>query len=471
MRADALAVDRGLHERRRRSAITSLFAAAALALAAWFAIHLLLLGLWRPPRGTVGPTPSLTDESLLRVLRAVARDGSGNGLRTEILTAALSGLVRLGRVELDDRGVDGVWVAPGERAIDDALAPHELALLDRIRLAAVRTGSPVPLDALRLAETDDDAVWLRRSAAAAIAWARSVGLVRDHLPVPARVLLRVLLAVPVGLVAVYVVDSHDLRDAVELVLAGAGAALAWWGLGRMLVAPMAAAVLTEAGRAVLASVPSPREEVPAWVLSVLATPAGRQPAWTAGGRGWRLVDVDRTPVRGGGDRPGVALYAAFLRGVLLLVAGIFLAVVTVTLLTAARSRLVDLGFAAAWVAWLYGTGRMVRTVARAAADVREGPEHCVGHVVERRRVAYGDDPERYYLAVDDGSGSVSTFLVSREQFGRAPEGGWIRISITPRLGHVADVELLTPAPQAGAVADLTLTLRRRRRSRTRSARA
>lgn len=442
-----------------------------LALVAWFTVHLVMLGLWRPPRATLGVTTSLSDESLLRVLRAVARHGSGEALRTEILTAALSGLVRSGCVHVDDRGVDGVWLDLDAGGRDDALAPHELALLDRIRLAAARGGTPVALDALRPAPTGADAGWLRQTAHAAVAWARGVGLVRDHVPAPARAVLQVLLAAPVGLVTAYVVDTHGLHGLGELVAAWACAAVVWWGLGRALVAPLATAVPTEAGRTVLATSPSPREQVPAWVLSVLVTPAGRQPAWSPAGRDWRRVDVDRTRVRGGGERPGVALYGAFLGGVLLLVAGIFLGVVTGTVLRAgSRSWLVDAGFAVGWAAWLYGSGRMVRTGARATADLREGPEQYVGHVVERRRVAYGDDPERYYLAVDDGTGALSTFLVSREQFARAPEGGWVRISITPRLGHIAGVELLTPTPAEGAVADLTLTLRRRRRTRARSAR-
>jgi hypothetical protein len=155
--------------------------------------------------------------------------------------------------------------------------------------------------------------------------------------------------------------------------------------------------------------------------------------------------------------------------VLLLVAGIFLGVVTAGLLpTLRRTVVLDAVFLAVWAGWLYGMGRVVYTGARAVADLREGPEAFVGHVVDRRQVAHGDDPDRYYLVVDEGSGSVSTFLVTRVQFARAPEGAWVRVCITRRLDHVADVELLTPTPQSSAVADMTLTLRRRR-SRARDA--
>lgn len=194
--------------------------------------------------------------------------------------------------------------------------------------------------------------------------------------------------------------------------------------------------------------PPPREDVPAWVLSVLGTPAGRQPAWTAAGRSWRTVDVDRSGVRGGGERPGVALYGSFLAAVLLLVAGILLGVVTAGLLpTMRRTVVLDAVILVVGTGWLYGMGRVVYTGARAVADLRQGPETFVGHVVDRRQVAHGDDPDRYYLVVDEGSGSVSTFLVTRAQFARAPEGAWIRVCITRRLDHIEDVELLTPRPR------------------------
>ena len=372
-------------------------------------------------------------------------------------------------MELDDRGADGMWVRPSERADETLLGPHELALLQRIRMTSVRAGGPVPLDSLRLAPEADDAAWLRRTTHAAVAWARSVGLVRDRLPAPARALLTLLLVVPVVLVTRSVVAAYALHGAGELAVAWASAALVWWGLGRVLVTPFGTVVLTEAGRAVLAVAPPPGEEVPAWVLSVLGTPAGRQPAWTAAGRSWRTVDLDRAVVRGGGERPGVALYASFLAGVLLLVAGIFLGVVSVGLSRSLpRTVTLELGGVVVWSCWVYGVGRVTRTAARAVADLREGPERFVGHVADRRQVAHGDDPDRYYLVLDEGSGSVSTFLVTREQFARAPEGAWVRVFITPRLDHVADVELVEPAPSTSAVADMTLTLRRRR-SRARDA--
>jgi hypothetical protein len=449
--------------------IASPFAPAVLALAAWLAVHLVLLVLWRTPRSVAGTVPALTDPSMVQVLRALARHGSGERLGRDILTAAFSGLVRHLRLELDDRGFDGVWVRLSDRDDESLLGPHELALLERIRMTSVRAGGPVPLDSLRLAPEEDDAAWLRRTTHAAVGWARSVGLARDHVPAPARSLLRILLLVPVVLGTRSVVSAHALHDVGDLALAWAAAALAWWGVGRILVTPLRTVVLTEAGRAVLAAAPPPHEDVPAWVLSVLGTPAGRQPTWTAAGRSWRTVDVDRTGVRGGGERPGVALYASFLAGLLLLVAGIFLGVVTVGLLpTHPRTVLAEVGFGVVWAGWLYGMSRVVRIAARAVADLREGPERFVGRVVDRRQVAHGDDPDRYYVVVDEGSGSISTFLVTREQFSRAPEGGWVRISITPRLDHVADVELMTPTPSSSAVADMTLTLRRRR-SRARDA--
>jgi hypothetical protein len=56
--------------------IPSLFACAIVAAVAWFAVHLVLLGLSRAPRSPLGRVPSLTDQSRVRVVRAVARHGS-----------------------------------------------------------------------------------------------------------------------------------------------------------------------------------------------------------------------------------------------------------------------------------------------------------------------------------------------------------------------------------------------------------
>src|SRR3954465_11361289 len=89
--------------------IASPFASGVLALAAWLAVHLVLLSLWRTPRSVAGPVPALTARSLVQVLRPAARYGWGERLSRDVLTAAFSGLVRHLRLELDDRGSDGVW--------------------------------------------------------------------------------------------------------------------------------------------------------------------------------------------------------------------------------------------------------------------------------------------------------------------------------------------------------------------------
>lgn len=451
----------------KEGTITSQFGAGAAALVAWFAVHLVVLWLWRPPRSAMGVTTPLTDESLLRVLRAVARHGSGEPLRRDLFAAALGGLVRRRRVELEDRGADGVWLLAGSRADDGPMGPHELAMLERIRAASTRFAGPVPLDALRLSDDDTDRAWSRRSADAALGWGRSAGLLRDHVPAPARAIVRTLLAVPVALVTHSVVAARELTGAVPMLLVWALAAAAWWTLGRALVDPLTTPVLTEAGRVVLATAPLPHEEVPAWIASVLVTPLGQEPLWSPTGRSWRLADVDRTGVRGGGERPGVAFYGAFLTGVLIVVGGLFLGIVTVSVLSGVgRAWPAEVGLVAVWLVWALGLGRTVRTAALAVADLREGPEQVVGHVVERRQVSVGDDPDRYYLALDDGTGVVTTFVVTREQFAAAPEGGWVRVSITPRLDHIAGVELLTPTASSSAVADMALS--RRRRSRARS---
>ena len=338
----------------------------------------------------------------------MARHGSGERVRTEILAAAFSGAVRRHRLSVDDRGTDGVWVELTGHTYGTSLAPHELALLDRIRTVAARApGTRAARGASGdrgrrgpgVAGPDDGG---RSRVGPGGRPGAGPGPDRGAGPAPraARRPRRPRRAVrgPVPRVAA---RRRARRSAVRQPRSpGGGSAGSWSRRSPPPSSPRRAA----------SSWPPrhPRRRRrwrPGCCRSWSRRPVGRRSPARPAGAG--LVDVDPGGVRGGGERPGVARYGAFLAGVLLLVGATFLGVVTGALLgTHPRSR----------------AGPPARTRRRLGRlALRRGPDRAyrsacprrspggagqrfAGRVVERRQVGHGDDPDRHYVVVDDGTG-------------------------------------------------------------------
>jgi hypothetical protein len=104
------------------------------------------------------------------------------------------------------------------------------------------------------------------------------------------------------------------------------------------------------------------------------------------------------------------------------------------------------------VAALLVAGWGVWTMLRALLDLVSRRE-VEGQVVRRRTYSRGNDKLAHFMAVDSGrSDKVKAWLVPAAVYGRFREGGVVRATIGPRLGHVFRVELVSEGRPPATIA-------------------
>ena len=102
------------------------------------------------------------------------------------------------------------------------------------------------------------------------------------------------------------------------------------------------------------------------------------------------------------------------------------------------------------VAALLVAGWGVLTMLRAVLDLVSRRE-VEGQVVRRRSYSRGNDKLDHFMAVDSGrSDKIKAWLVPAAVYDRFREGGVVRATIGPRLGHVFRVELVSESRAAAA---------------------
>jgi hypothetical protein len=184
--------------------------------------------------------------------------------------------------------------------------------------------------------------------------------------------------------------------------------------------------------------------------AVHALPMGAEDdhrAWSASGGRWRVVKV-RYPRLGfaWGRRPPLA----FLVGLAQALAG-YVGLRLMLGLRGWTDGFAEADQAARWVrtastllavAALLVAGWGVWTMLRAVLDLVSRRE-VEGQVVRRRSYSRGNDKLAHFMAVDSGrSDKVKAWLVPAAVYGRFREGGVVKATIGPRLGHVFRVELV-----------------------------
>ena len=93
-------------------------------------------------------------------------------------------------------------------------------------------------------------------------------------------------------------------------------------------------------------------------------------------------------------------------------------------------------------------GRVDDAPGRARSRVQTGGR---GQVVRRRSYSRGNDKLDHFMAVDSGrSDKIKAWLVPAAVYDRFREGGVVRATIGPRLGHVFRVELVSESRAAAA---------------------
>ena len=104
------------------------------------------------------------------------------------------------------------------------------------------------------------------------------------------------------------------------------------------------------------------------------------------------------------------------------------------------------------VAALLVAGWGVWTMLRAVLDLVSRRE-VEGQVVRRRSYSRGNDKTDHFMAVDSGrSDRTKAWLVPAAVYGRFREGGVVRATVGPRLGHVFRVELVSDGRAPATVA-------------------
>ena len=492
-----------LVERWRDMALELWVIAGALAL-----LWLLLLGLCAvltdPRKVDAGPaTLDLGGPEPPAVVNLIARDWR---LEHESLPATLLDLAARKHVGIEQVG-DQTYVrsrpTPSGPSAGDTLTAYEDMVLDHVRgLARQGDDAMVPAQALTTGPGEASKGWWRNYRHAVERDARDRGLARKRWSPATHTLLVVAglaVAVAVGLAfsALPPTDSSDGDDdnplvggfftalvtsggviaAVESVgkrqrdtAAGRTAAARWLGLREMLAQDELFSEQPPAGVAVWDRHIAYGAALGVAHGAVSALPLGAESdttAWSPVGGRWRVVHI-RYPhyvPPGYGNHPawalcGGLLQLAFTVSVLYGVLGVLLdwfydlqqegnevassQAVELGVLVGCGVVAAVVGFFALRAVWMTVVG---------LADLISG-RHAVEGRVLRFRVRGQDNNKVTFVAVDDGtSDRVRAWLFRRST--HAPQGSTVRASVTKRLQHVRDLDVVAPGEEMNATRTYT----------------
>jgi hypothetical protein len=465
---------------------TPLLVATVAAVVLWV---LLLLGVAFATRARgVDPGPATMElgEEPPAVVDLLTNDWR---VTADAIPATLLDLAARDYLDLEQYG-PGRTVCRVRRTSGAGLEAYERMVLDHV--AGLAVDGVVPAEALTTGPQDQSSRWWRAFQRAVVGDARERGLARDRWSGPAKALLRATALVPAGLGVLYANAAGGLdfgtigaglviwvvlTSAIKLfgdqrdTPAGADAAARWLGvrdyLGRNEVFP----TLPPASVAIWDRYLGYGAALGVATAAVLALPMGAEDdhrAWSAFGGRWRVVKV-RYPRLGfaWGRKPPLA----FLVGLVQAVAG-YLGLRLMLGLRGWTDGYAEADQAARWirtastllaVVALLVAGWGVWTMLRAVLDLVSRRE-VEGQVVRRRSYSRGNDKLAHFMAVDSGrSDRVKAWLVPAAVYGRFREGGVVRATIGPRLGHVYRVEFVSegrppatiaaPRELAGVLAD------------------
>ena len=394
----------------------------------------------------------------------------------DAIPATLLDLAARDYLDLERYG-PGCTVCRVRRTSGEGLEAYERMVLDHV--AGLAVDGVVPAEALTTGPQDQSSRWWRGFQRAVVGDARERGLARDRWSGSAKAFLRAAALVPAGLRVLYANAAGGLdfgtigaglviwvvlTSAIKLfgdqrdTPSGAEAAARWLGvrdyLGRNEVFP----TLPPASVAIWDRYLGYGAALGVATAAVHALPMGAEDdhrAWSAFGGRWRVVKV-RYPRLGfaWGRKPPLAV----LVGLVEAVAGY----VGLRLMLGLRgwtdgyaetdqaARWVRTGSTLLAVAALLLAGWGVWTMLRAVLDLVSRRE-VEGQVVRRRSYSRGNDKLDHFMAVDSGrSDKIKAWLVPAAVYGRFREGGVVRATIGPRLGHVFRVELVSESRAAAA---------------------
>src|SRR5262249_43058119 len=101
-----------------------------------------------------------------------------------------------------------------------------------------------------------------------------------------------------------------------------------------------------------------------------------------------------------------------------------------------------------WSIWLALAWFVGRYATRGIYDMTHPPLVVVGPVVHlESRHGGGEDPDHFSAAVDDGTGRPAiVYEIDRATHDRLRLYDWLRLVVTPRLGHVRSAEIIADQP-------------------------
>ena len=451
---------------------TPLLVATVAAVVLWV-LALLGVAFATRPRG-VDPGPATME---LGAEPPAVVDLLTNGWRVtaDAIPATLLDLAARDYVDLEQYG-PGRTVCRVRRTSGEGLEAYERMVLDHV--AGLAVDGVVPAEALTTGPQDQSSRWWRAFQRAVVGDARERGLARDRWSASAKAFLRAAALVPAGLGVLYANAAGGLdfgtigaglviwvvlTSSIKLfgdqreTPAGAEAAARWLGvrdyLGRNEVFP----TLPPASVAIWDRYLGYGAALGVATAALHALPMGAEDdhrAWSAYGGRWRVVKV-RYPRLGftWGRKPPLA----FLVGLVQAVAG-YVGLRLMLGLRGWTDGYAEADQAARWVrtastllavAALLVAGWGVWTMLRAVLDLVSRRE-VEGQVVRRRSYSRGNDKTDHFMAVDSGrSDKIKAWLVPAATYGRFREGGVVRATIGPRLGHVFRVELVSEAAPPG----------------------
>jgi hypothetical protein len=177
--------------------------------------------------------------------------------------------------------------------------------------------------------------------------------------------------------------------------------------------------------------------------------------WSNYGGRWRRVTVrPRSFGLFKGNSPMVPLVSAGCAVPFLAIWAVLLGSLTTNLSVGTLQRgwpvaLLVLG----WMLWLLLGGWLARSAALALYDLAAPPVALVGQVVylEYDRGTRDSDgvthPSQWFVAVDDGTSDVlMQFEIAGGAYRKLSRGTTVRLSYTPKLRYVKQVEVLAPKP-------------------------
>jgi hypothetical protein len=450
--------------------------AGAVMLLAWAGVYGGMLAARRPPRLAADPGwQGAWPQQPPAVAALLVSDWT---VPPRAITATILDLAARGYLAVSDDGTNA-WLRV-VRPPDAGLADHERVILEHVikRAAAdpaAAGGGWLPLGALTLGPADQ-AKPLRSAYLRAVrAQAHALGVATPRAGLGVRIVLR--LTVFVAVLAILAgLPPHSSQIGGEIFgkllfafILGTPATLPVGVLRRDTATPSgrAAASTWLAVRDALATQPVPapgdRRLGYAVALGVRTRPtfdvvldqdrAGV--VWSNYGGRWRQVTVRRSSLGlFKGNSPAVPLVSAACAIPFLAIWAILLGSFTTgmsarTLLRGWPVALLALG----WLLWLLLGGWLARGAALALYDLVQPPVALVGQVVyleDDSGTRVGNDvtdQSHWFVAIDDGTSDVLTqFQIAGGAYRKLNRGTMVRLTYTPKLRYVKQVEVLTPKP-------------------------